>query len=40
MGVFCAYNVIPSPQKELLVQPLTGHGGGYNYADAASPVWP
>jgi len=40
IGVFCAYNAIPSAQKELLVQPLTGHGGGYNYADAASPVWP
>ena len=40
VGVFCAYNVIPHEQKELLVQPLTGHGGGYNYTDAAGPVWP
>ena len=40
MGVFCAYNAIPSPQKQLLVQPKIGHGGGWDSVVATKGVWP
>jgi cephalosporin-C deacetylase len=38
MNVFCAYNVIPG-KKTIMVQPFTGHGGGWSL-DAAKGVWP
>ncbi len=39
MGVFCAYNALRVP-KQLMVQPYTGHGGGYAPAEAVKGVWP
>jgi cephalosporin-C deacetylase-like acetyl esterase len=40
MGVFGAYNVIPVSQKKLMVQPFTGHAGGWGWGTAAQGVWP
>lgn len=40
MGVFGAYNVIPASQKTLLVQPFTGHAGGWDLGTATKGVWP
>jgi cephalosporin-C deacetylase-like acetyl esterase len=40
MGVFGAFNVIPSTNKNLLVQPYTGHGGGWDVTAATKGVWP
>ena len=38
MGVFCAYNAIPG-KKQILVQPLVGHGGGWG-PQTTQGVWP
>lgn len=40
MGVFGAYNVIPAAQKKLMVQPFTGHAGGWDWGTATQGVWP
>jgi len=40
MGVFGAFNVIPAAQKQLMVQPFTGHGGGWDWRSATHGVWP
>ena len=39
IDTICAYNVIPAKEKHFLVQPLVGHGGGYDM-NSAKGVWP
>ncbi len=40
IGVFCAYNVIPTQNKRIMVQPFTGHGGGWDRLNTTKGVWP